>query len=59
MYKRQTFRMPLRTEIPASVMKPTRAATDNGWPDSHSPNTAPTRANGMFTMMSADRTTDL
>jgi hypothetical protein len=51
--------MPLRTEMPASVMKPTSAATDSGWPDSHRPITAPTRASGMFTMISADSAADL
>ena len=37
--------------IPASVMKPTSAATDSGCPDSHSPITLPTSASGMFAMI--------
>ena len=40
-------------------MKPTRAATLSGWPDSHRPITAPTSASGMFTMISADSAADL
>ena len=51
--------MPLRTEMPASVMKPTSAATDRGWPDSHNPITAPTNASGMLTMISAESVLDL
>ena len=46
--------MPLRTEMPASVIKPISAATDSGWPDTHSPSTAPTSASGMLAMMRAD-----
>ena len=50
--------MPLRTEMPASVIKPISAATDSGCPDTHSPSTAPTSANGMLPMMSSDSRTD-
>ncbi len=50
--------MPLRTEMPASVMKPTSAATESGWPDSHRPTTAPTSASGMLAMMSSESFVD-
>jgi hypothetical protein len=43
--------MPLRAEMPASVMKPIMDAIDSGWPAMVSAITLPIRASGMFAMM--------
>ena len=47
--------MPLRTEMPASVINPTKAATDSGCPDNQRPITAPTKASGLITGESGTR----
>ena len=40
--------MPLRAEMPASVMNPIIEATESGWPASHSAATEPISASGML-----------
>ncbi len=52
------FRMPLGAEMPASVMKPTIEATDNGSPATVKAITLPINANGIPPVIIAASATD-